>query len=259
MTKLDLAQVTLIAVTSINLEATLRAIEACRRRVEFGACKLVTHRAPEDLPPGLDVVVVPRIESAHQYSRFILTHLADYVDTSHCLVVQWDGHVVNPERWDPRFLEYDYIGASWPQFTNGHEVGNGGFSLRSRRLLEACRSPGFVASHPEDLAIGRVNRAWLEAQGLRFAPRELADAFSAERTGSPNGTFGFHGAWHMPQLLGANLFWELYRGLEDRSTVYHDRSLIMRELLRHPGGTRRCLQMVWNSVWKARGKRKRPK
>lgn len=249
MTKLELPQVTLIAVTSINLDATLQAIETCRQHAEFGACKLITHWAPKDVPGGVDIVSISRVESSHQYSRIILNDLVHHVDTSHCLVTQWDGHVVNPDRWDPRFLDYDYIGASWPQFADGRDVGNGGFSLRSRRLLEACRSPKFVPSHPEDVAIGRGNRTWLEAQGLRFAPREVADAFSAERAGSLENAFGFHGVWHMPKMLGADRFWDIYCGLEDRSSVFHDRSTIMRQLVGAPHGIRRCLQMGWDGLW----------
>jgi hypothetical protein len=251
MTRLALPQVTLVAATSINLEATLQGVAACRELVDFAACKLMTHQQPATTPPGVEVVITHRLETSEQYSRYMLAGLADHVETSHCLVVQWDGRVVNPGRWDPRFLEHDYIGASWPQFGDGHDVGNGGFSLRSRRLLEACRAPQFVPSHPEDVAIGRHNRSWLETQGLRFAPRELADSFSSERASSLDAAFGFHGVWHMPQLIGADRFWDLYRSLENRTSVYHDQSLIMRYLAGQPHGLRRCLKMGWDRLWKA--------
>lgn len=248
---LALPQVTLIAATSINVEATLLAIEACQERVRFAACKLLTHQPPARTVPGLEVVITPRLTTSEQYSRFMLEGLVEHVDTSHCLIVQWDGHVVDPSRWNPQFLEHDYVGASWPQFGDGHDVGNGGFSLRSRRLLEACRGPQFTASHPEDVAIGRLNRPWLEAQGLRFASRELADCFSAERASSLETAFGFHGVWHMPHLIGAERFWEIYRGLEDRHSVYHDSAAIMLQLAGTPRGLRRCLQMGWDGLWQA--------
>lgn len=249
MTRLDLPQVTLIAATSINLEATLQAIEACQAKVNFAACKLLTHEpTPRDVP-GLEVVITPRLETSQQYSRFILSGLVEHVDTSHCLVAQWDGYVVDPTRWNPHFLEHDYVGASWPQFADGYDVGNGGFSLRSRRLLEACRDPRFTPSHPEDVAIGRLNRPWLEAKGLRFASRALADSFSAERASSLETAFGFHGVWHLPQLIGADRFWNIYRGLEDRSSVFNDGSMIMRQLAGAPDGFRRCLQMGWDRLW----------
>lgn len=243
---LNLDQVTLIAATSVNVDATIQAMEACRRNIRFAACKLLTHGTPRDVPSGIDVAIIPEMKTSRQYSDLMLCNLADHVDTAHCLVVQWDGHVVNPQLWNDSFLEYDYIGASWPQFGDGHDVGNGGFSLRSRRLLEACRSPAFTPSHPEDVAIGRLNRTWLEAQGLRFAPRNLADAFSAERASSLDKAFGFHGAWHMPQVLGADRFWTMYQELENRTSVYHDASLIMSHLIKDRCGLSRCMKLVWD-------------
>lgn len=224
--RLVLPQVTLLAVTSVNVPATLAAIERSMAQVVFGAVKLLADHAPA-LPEGVEWVRIAPLASASDYSDFVLEQLADHVATSHCLLVQWDGHVLHGDRWRPEFLDYDYIGASWPQFMDGHDVGNGGFSLRSRALLEACRSPGFRPSHPEDIAIGRDNRAWLEARGLRFAPRALADAFSAERSGDPDATFGYHGIWHMPRLLGRQAFWDIYSTLDERTSARHDfRSLL---------------------------------
>lgn len=257
MERVDLPQVTLVAATSINLEATLQAIEACQAKVRFAACKLLTHQHPARAVPGLEVGIIPQLTSSEQYSRLILSELAAHVDTSHCLIVQWDGYVLDPARWDSQFLDYDYIGASWPHFDDGHDVGNGGFSLRSRRLLEVCRAPQFAFGHPEDVAIGRRNRDWLEAQGLRFAPRALADVFSAERASSPDATFGFHGVWHMPQVMGADCFWDTYCGLEDRSTVFHDQAAIMRQLAAQPHGLRRCMKMGWDRLWQPSRRRKR--
>jgi hypothetical protein len=165
-------------------DATLQAIDGCWRNVTFAACKLLTHRQPAWTLPGLDVTITPKIGSADQYSRFILTELANQLETSQCLVIQWGGYILGTDRWNPQFLDYYYIGASWSYFTDGHDVGKGGFSLRSRGLLEACRSPKSVLSQPENVAIGRPSKPLLEAEGLRFTPRELADKFSIECTSS---------------------------------------------------------------------------
>lgn len=240
MKGLYLPQVNLIAATSINLDATLQAINACWRNVTLAACKLLTHRQPAWTVPGLDVTITPKIGSADQYSRFFLTELVNHGETSLCLVIQWDGYILGTDRWNPQFLDYDYIGASWSYFTDGHDVGNGGFALRSHRLPEACQLPKFVLSDPENVAIGRHNKPLLEAEGLRFAPRELADKFSTERTSSLDTTFGFYGVWHMSQVIGANRFWDMYCGLEDQSSTYHKQSTIMRQLERQPHGLRRC-------------------
>jgi len=174
--------------------------------------------------------------------------MAEHVESSHCLIVQWDGHVLDADRWRPEFLDYDYIGASWPQFDDGHDVGNGGFSLRSRLLMDACRDPQFRASPIEDLAIGRENRTWLEERGLRFAPRAIADLFAAERAGDVGNSFGYHGVWHMPHVMGPAAFWQIYHELDDRRTVMHDFYTILRSVGRGPGGGLRAARMIWDYV-----------
>lgn len=248
-----LPQVTLCAATSVNVKATLRALEASLAQVDFAICKLFTDAPVHDVHPDISVVSIPRLNSAAAYSDFMLSQLIDHVETSHCLVVQWDGHVINADRWRPEFLDYDYIGASWPQFDDGHDVGNGGFSLRSRRLMEACRDGQFVPFHPEDIAIGRANRSWLERRGVCFAPRALADLFATERSGSLRQSFGYHGVWHMPRGIGVDAFWRIYRDLDDKTTVKHDFASILKDVGRGSGGFRRMVKMIFDRVRERRG------
>lgn len=226
-----LPQVTLCAVSSVNLKATIRALDICLEQVAFADCKLLTDASVRPTNPEIQVVPINRLRSAADYSEFLLSELVEHVETSHCLIVQWDGHVLDARQWRPEFLDYDYIGASWPQFDDGHNVGNGGFSLRSRRLMKACRSNGFQAFHPEDVAICRANRPFLEQEcGLVFADRAMADQFSFERSIPLGPTFGFHGIFNMIPLLGVERFWEIYRTLEDRGTAFTDYRLLMRQL-----------------------------
>jgi hypothetical protein len=220
--RIKLPQVTLCAVTSVNVAATLRALEACLEQVAFADCLLLSDRLLLPSNSEIRVIQIASLKSASAYSEFLMHELVDYVATSHCLIAQWDGHILDAQRWQPEFLEYDYIGASWPQFDDGHDVGNGGFSLRSRRLMELCRDPDFVPHHPEDVAIGRTNRKWLEEQGMRFASKELADLFAAERVGDPRTTFGYHGVWNMPGAIGTEAFWKIYCELDDRGTLRRD-------------------------------------
>ena len=242
--RLSLPQVTLCAVSSVNVAATMAALEACLAQMDVAAALLLTDSPLEPDHRGIQGVPIAPITSSRAYSDFMLTQLVDHVETDHCLIIQWDGHVLDVSRWLPDFLAYDYIGASWPQFTDGHDVGNGGFSLRSRRLMQLCRTPDFAPSHPEDVAIARVNRAWLESRGMRFAPRALADRFAAERAGDVAASFGYHGAWLMPAVLGRDRFWTLYRQLDDRGTIRHDFSLIVKQLGRGPWGWLRALKLT---------------
>jgi hypothetical protein len=195
--RLQLPDVTLVAVTSVALRPTLEALQVSMRQAHFGEVLLLSDRLP---PGGVGPIEWRRtrpLKSRIDYSQFMLRELADHIATSHALCIQWDGYVLDGRGWDDAFLNFDYIGAVWPQFSDGHRVGNGGFSLRSLRLLEACRHLPFDAHQAEDLIIGRVCRWRLEEQGLTFAPEEVARQFSYERTPPTGREFGFHGAFNL--------------------------------------------------------------
>jgi hypothetical protein len=90
------------------------------------------------------------------------------------LLVQWDGYVCNPDAWDPAFLDCDYIGAKWFWHNDAMRVGNGGFSLRSRRLLEALQDPRIALSVVEDETICRTFRPLLERDYGIVSPTRLS-------------------------------------------------------------------------------------
>jgi hypothetical protein len=185
------------------------------RQAEFGKVLLLSDQPP---PAGADAAIawrrIDRLASRACYSRFMLRELSSHIDTSHALCVQWDGFVLNGEAWDPAFLEFDYIGAVWPHFRDKHNVGNGGFSLRSRRLLAACGRLPFDGSVAEDLLISRVCRDRLEEEGIRFATEDVARKFAYERTASKGDEFGFHGAFNLVRFLSRERLQELVNELE---------------------------------------------
>ena len=245
MPPLQLPTVTLCAASSVNIAATVAALEACMDQVQFADCLLFTDAPLADLNPAIRAVPIAGLVSAEDYSAFVLKDLASHIATDHCLIVQWDGFVLDAACWSSDFLTFDYIGAPWPQFDDGMEVGNGGFSLRTRRLLEACRDPDFLSHHPEDVAICRTNRRLLELRyGLRFADRGAAERFAFER-GSPKGpTFGFHGIFNMIPLLGADQFWAIYHALDDRRTAFDDFWRLMKQLGGSQNSLRRRLRLI---------------
>ena len=122
MDRISLPSVTLCAATSVNVEATVAALERSLQQAEFGEALLFTHAKVGDLPDGVHAVAIPRLESGRAYSEFMLRELGNHVATDHCLVVQWDGFVLDSRQWDPSFLGFDYIGAPWPQFADGHDL-----------------------------------------------------------------------------------------------------------------------------------------
>ncbi|RJQ19460.1 MAG: hypothetical protein C4560_06075, partial [Nitrospiraceae bacterium] len=145
---------------------------------------------------------IPAISAKEEYSRFVIKELVKYIDTDFVLMVQYDGFILNPDAWTDEFQKYDYIGAKWHWYNDGHNVGNGGFSLRSRRLLQALSDDSINADsveYGEDSLICRTYRDLLENKyGIKFAPEILADRFSYERSGFTGAhPFGFHGLFNM--------------------------------------------------------------
>ncbi|HSW08057.1 DUF5672 family protein [Aquabacterium sp.] len=199
---LDLPELTLCCVDTREPALALAALQRCMAGIRFARVLLFTDTAlVSEAPPGIELVPL-RIASVAAYSEFMLRGLLPYLHSSHLLVVQWDGYVTSPGAWDPAFLHYDYIGAPWHDVAGERAVGNGGFSLRSLRLLQALQDPALPPSHPEDLCICQVHRDRLEQQyGLRFAPRAMAAHFAFERTEPSGPTFGFHGLFNFDRVM----------------------------------------------------------
>jgi len=201
--RLQLPQVTLCAVDGRSPGLAAQALRLSMAQVDFARVLLLTHGVrPGEAGPGIDVVDVGPVDSGATYSHIVLRRLPALVDTSHVLVTQWDGFVRDAAAWRPEFLEWDYIGAPWPEQPAALQVGNGGFSLRSQRLLQAGLDPLIEQEHPEDLMLCRSYRAALEAaHGLRFAPSDLARCFAFENRRPAGACFGFHGPYNLPQVL----------------------------------------------------------
>lgn len=205
---LKLPQVTLCCVDTqfpdLGLDALLRSM----KNIEFGNAVFFTRKNGFDfnrLNPKIRLVEIEELKGVEAYSLFVLRSLANHINTSHVLVVQWDGYVVHPETWMDEFLAYDYIGATWPEKNGSGVVGNGGFSLRSMKLLNVLQSDNIHHHHPEDDCIAKTNRSVLEHEyGIRFAPPELADRFSYEFGSPPEPSFGFHGMFHLPDVMSAS-------------------------------------------------------
>ncbi len=196
---LELPTVTLCCVDTRNHALALRALAKSREGVRFARTVLLTDALPAGVaaPVGVDIVAIPDIPSRDAYSEFVLKSLLPHIATEHVLLVQWDGYVVNPAAWDPKFLDCDYIGAKWFWAEVGERVGNGGFSLRSCKLLEALQDPRIRLVEVEDATIGRTFRTLLEQEhGVRFADEALADRFSFEAAYPIGKPFGFHGLFN---------------------------------------------------------------
>ena len=221
MKKNRLPQVTLVSVAGVNFARAIKAIKKSMRQIEFYESKILTPTKPQNLPRSIKWEQTPplrlRSPGVDDYSHYVLYNLHKHVDTEFCLVVQGDGYVIDGAAWSDQFLDYDYIGAPWPilndsyvdPFGNHQRVGNGGFSLRSKKLLEVPNTveipwdvnQGLFYKHmnagslAEDGNICVHNKHLFESAGCKFAPLEVALNFSRELPVPEykgQSTFGFH-------------------------------------------------------------------
>ena len=76
--------------------------------------------------------------------------------------------------------------------------------MRSRALIESMQN--FILpsdlSQAEDVVICRYLRSRLEDKvGLTFAPESIAETFAYELRRTKFETFGFHGVFHLPEVM----------------------------------------------------------
>lgn len=192
--KLQLPNVTLAAMTSVKIKETLKALEYSMKNIDFGEVVFISHRKPFFLPKGITFKQISRLKTIDDFNYNMIYKIHEYIDTDFMLLIHYDGFVVNPDMWKDEFLEYDYIGSPFPlpkddfsyRDVNGNicRVGNS-VSIRSKRLLEfpeKAKIP-FEADHGffnEDGFICCKNRHLFEAEGMRYAPIEVAKYFGHE-------------------------------------------------------------------------------
>ncbi len=214
MEKLSLPQITLIAVTSVKIYETIKALEYSMKGIDFGEVVLVTHKKPRNLPKGITVKLCDPITDIDKFNHMMVYDLDQYVNTDFMLLVHYDGFVVNPKSWREEFLEYDYIGSPWPMPDEEHvsyydsngnvvRVGNS-VSIRSKRFLEYPSKhnlewrPTPNGDYNEDIFLCAMSRVEMEKDGIEFAPIEVARYFGREHT-MPETTgidpFIFHKWW----------------------------------------------------------------
>ena len=135
----------------------------------------------------------------------LLRRLSPYVKTSHCLVVQWDGFVLDPSMWSNDFLRFDYIGPIWERFRDQERCScTGGFTLRSRRLLAALLDEPVVSQKAEDVCIALEYREYLERNhDIRYAAFSDALRFALEDVYESPSAFGFHGVHNLLCILSS--------------------------------------------------------
>ena len=208
--KIKLENVTIAAVACVRTSETIKALKYSMLGIEFKKAILLTS---DDITDNeIEVVKIDKLDY-EGYNRFIVYELHKYIETDYVLIVQDDGYVISPQMWRDEFLKYDYIGAPWglptdnfsfrDPFNNIIRVGNGGFSLRTKKLLSLPTKLNlewkpYFGFYNEDGFFTCHNRHLFEKEGCVFAPLDVAKYFSHEsqipeiRGIQP---FGFHSKW----------------------------------------------------------------
>lgn len=212
---IELNNVTLAAVSCVKHIQTIKALLFSSRQIKFKKTIFITDVEKKDITikcDNIDFIPCPEpIKSKDDYSIFMLKKFKDYIDTDFVLLVQYDGFVLNPVLWRDEWLKYDYVGAPFPPFYFNREnpsqlvrVGNGGFSLRSRRFINLFSDLNLPIIRDQLTGIAEDHQqccmyhsTFLE-NGIKYAPVEEAVKFSHENfTHTPEvkkeiTPFGFH-------------------------------------------------------------------
>jgi hypothetical protein len=217
---INFSNITLIGVDGVGTDSKiLKSLIYSRQFLPNAEVKFLTSGHYENVPDYIKLVKIKNL-NYDQFSKFCLTELYNYFDTDYMINCHGDGFVVNSSAWSDEFLNYDYIGAPWPSYNlerssnrwdivgqsyrqsgKKYRTGNGGFSLRTKKLMKAVSElyKDEYYGIPEDLVICVIMRKDLEDKGFKFTDNiNLSGKFSCEATFvdgyilSSDSSFGFH-------------------------------------------------------------------
>ncbi len=187
---------TLVIIDTANHRLAEKAIARTISQIHFDDVLIFTDEPR--LWGNHEIKIIPKIKHIDEYNRIVLMEMPNFIRTDRVLIIQYDGFALNKHLWESCFEKFDYIGAPWHD-ESGWIVGNGGFSLRSRRLIESvasnCKTTQIAS---EDVLICKSLRLKLQLCGLEFSPLEIARRFAFEWPIPKMKTFGFHGIFNLP-------------------------------------------------------------
>lgn len=218
----NINDVTLVTIETMFHKLTKRSLEETLKRIPF---KNVLVFSDQIILSGAKHVKIEHGDLT-SYVNLLFKGIVNYIDTSHIIFQQWDSMIHEAKHWDDSFLEYDYIGAPWVDKPEGKNIGNGGFSLRSFRLLEElqdsnfCIDPKGEYSVQEDNYIGIKYRPELESRGIKFAPTLIAKKFSTEYQFNSYPCMAHHGLWSIVKYMPADVVKYFIQNIPDELMTY---------------------------------------
>jgi hypothetical protein len=200
---LDLKNTTLLFVETRAHEITTRVLKDCIKKVNFGRVLVYTDKPDLIDVPGVDFLPCIDFPNKKDAGRFYYSSAMANVETDFALLLEWDGGIFKAENWRPEFLNYDYVGAPWVvRAGDTFDVGNGGFTLMSKRLGHFLCENTHRYPVATDWDVCRTQRQHLETEhGFKWPNRQLAGLFSWELAPRDHNHFGYHGAFTWPEVL----------------------------------------------------------
>lgn len=199
---LDLSRCTLLFVETRAHEITTRVIDDCRSKATFG--EVVVYTDKPDLIRTPDVRLIPCIDFPNKKlaGQFYYSRAMETVETDFALMLEWDAGIFDPTKWRADFFDYDYIGAPWVRPAGDHfDVGNGGFTLMSRKLGQFAVTNSRRFPVYTDWDFCRFQRPAYEAAGFIWPNAKLASYFAWELGPRNPEHFGYHGTFTWPEVL----------------------------------------------------------
>jgi hypothetical protein len=198
--------------------ATIPSISKSMKELPGSRGLILSIEKPKNLPEHIHWMQIYPLDY-RGYSTFMMHCLYAFIDTEFCLVVQDDGWVLDGNNWKEDYYNYDYIGGithaglvgnelhlgfNWVDKKDPIVVQNGGFSLRSRRFLEAPNQHGVAQMFSmnmdlwnEDVQLSCLHHSLFTNLGYKIAPKEISKEFAIEHVAPI-----FHDDLDFSKLLG---------------------------------------------------------
>lgn len=230
---MDLSKVTYLSIVPNksskpyqNIDSIVKIGNQSSSKLNFGKKIIYTYKEPTIDPGDFEIKIIDEVPY-EDFNEYITEFYANSFDTEFMINFHCDGFIQKPEAWNDNFLNYDYIGApiilnfqninKSSQNTVFPVIGNGGFSLRSKKLCQKikklkeinylpkylnCFNGSFISEdfyqklpfyfRHEDVYIGLFCKDILESYGFKFPDENIASMFSTEHYGFKNGELSFN-------------------------------------------------------------------
>jgi hypothetical protein len=173
------SNIELISVNCVQPELSVKALLYSSKDIIFKKLKLFSHYKPNNLPPHIEFIQIEK-QTHSSMNYFSMHELPKYIEEDYMLSIHDDGFIINPHLWTDEFLNYDYVGAPWPNEATWcpvNRVGNGGFVLKSKKFMHLETHLPYTNEN-NDVHITNTQYEYFTKNGCTYAPVEIAMKFS---------------------------------------------------------------------------------